>query len=216
MRRLKRIKFVWLAGWCIGWSLALATAASAHCDTLDGPVAVEAKQALEKGDVTPVLKWVPKGDEPEIRAAFQKARAVRGKGKEARELADAYFLETLVRVHRAGEGAPYTGLKPAGTDPGPGIRAADQALAGGSVDDLVKMLTDLTAAGVRQRFSATMEKKKQAADSVEKGREYVAAYVDFVHYVEKLFIDAIGPSPHCVGNVCPVPPPSGGSKPHGH
>jgi len=216
MRGFKRIKFVWLAGLWLAWNLASATPTLAHCDAMDGPVVVEAKEALAKGDVTPVLKWTPKEDESAIRAAFQKTLAVRTKGKEAQELADAYFLETLVRIHRAGEGAPYTGLKPAGADPGLGVREADQALAAGSADDLVKMLNELTAIGVRQRFAATLEKKKHAAASVDKGREYVAAYVDFVHYVEKLFNDAMGAAAHCVGNVCPAPPTCGPAKPHGH
>jgi len=91
------------------WLLAQSVA-SAHCDTLDGPVVTEGKTALEKGDVTPVLKWVKKEYESEIRTAFEKTLVVRSKGLEASELADMYFFETLVRLHRAGEGAPYTGL----------------------------------------------------------------------------------------------------------
>jgi len=35
----------------------------AHCDTLDGPVIKDARTALEKDDITPVLKWVQKKDE---------------------------------------------------------------------------------------------------------------------------------------------------------
>jgi hypothetical protein len=84
----------------------------AHCDTLDGPVVQTARTALEKGDITPLLKWVRVEDEKEIKDAFEKTLAVRRKGAEAKELADMYFFETLVRIHRAGEGAPYTGLKP--------------------------------------------------------------------------------------------------------
>ena len=101
--------------------LVLATAGNAlgHCDTLDGPVVNLARQALAKGDVKIVLPWVAADKEAEIRKAFDLAVAVRGKGEKERELADTYFFETLVRVHRAGEGAPYTGLKPAGLDPGP-------------------------------------------------------------------------------------------------
>src|SRR5512133_3612252 len=93
--------------------LALASSpstASAHCDTLNGPVIAAARLALEKGDVTPVLKWVKAAGEPEIRHAFEQALAVRTAGSQAKELADRYFFETLVRVHRQGEGAPYTGL----------------------------------------------------------------------------------------------------------
>jgi hypothetical protein len=92
---------------------APARTAGAHCDTLDGPVVVDARAALAAGDVTEVLKWVQAGDEPEIRAAFDRTLAVRAAGGAALELADTWFFETLVRVHRAGEGAPYT-ASPAG------------------------------------------------------------------------------------------------------
>jgi len=88
--------------------------ASAHCDTLNGPVVTAARVALQRGDVTPVLKWVKSTEEREVRDAFRRTMAVRGASAEARDLADLYFFETLVRLHRQGEGEPYTGLKPAG------------------------------------------------------------------------------------------------------
>ncbi len=85
-----------------------------HCDTMDGPVVVAAQAALDGGEVTPVLKWVKKEDEAEVRSAFKQALAVRTKVKEAKEMADRYFFETVVRLHRASEGEPYTGIKSAG------------------------------------------------------------------------------------------------------
>lgn len=160
--------------------------AQAHCDTMDGPVVQAAKVALEKKDVTPVLKWVKPEGEAEVRAAFDKTLVVRTKGDDAKELADQFFFETLVRVHRAGEGEPFTGLKPAGTRIEPTVRAADEALERGSVDKLVKQVTDEAAAGIRKRFAEASEKRKQADQSVAAGREYVAAYVEYVHFVEQL------------------------------
>jgi hypothetical protein len=164
----------------------LPRVAGAHCDTLDGPVVGTARAALEKGDVTPVLKWVKKEHELEIRVAFARTLAVRSKGPEAKELADTYFFETLVRLHRAGEGAPYTGLKPAGTDPGPAVAGADAALEGGSVEGLVKLVTGDVAGGIRERFVRAATAQKHADESVQAGREYVEAYVEYVHYVERL------------------------------
>lgn len=172
--------------------------AGAHCDTLDGPVVVAAKAALEKGDITPVLKWVRKEAENEIRAQFDKTLAVRKQSKEAKELADMYFFETLVRIHRAGEGAPYTGLKSAGTVE-PSVAAADKALETGSVDKLVKLVTDDAEKGIRERFTHAAETKKHADHSVEYGRKFVAAYVEFTHYVERLHMDAVGPMGHSHG-----------------
>ena len=180
----------------IGVLLLVPRMVSAHCDTLDGPVVTDAKKAIEIGDVTPVLKWVKKEHEGEIRAAFQKILAVRSEGREAKELADMYFFETVVRLHRAGEGAAYTGLKSVGTELEPAVAAADKSLERGSVDDLVKLLVDDVASGIRVRFAHAVEKKIHADESVEAGREFVEAYVEFVHYVEKLRLNATGTSSH--------------------
>jgi hypothetical protein len=164
---------------------ALSKNAFAHCDTLDGPVVQAARIALEKGDVTPLLKWVHADDERKIRVAFQKTFAVRAKGAEAKELADMYFFETLVRIHRAGEGAPYTGLKP-GKTVDPAVALADKALESGSVDKLADVLTKAMANGIRERFQHASETQEHADDSVAAGREFVEAYVIFTHYVEGL------------------------------
>ena len=172
--------------------LMIPTAAFAHCDTLDGPVVMAAKKALEKGNVTPVLKWVKNENEEEIRALFKKTLVVRSKGPEAKELADRYFFETLVRLHRAGEGAPYTGLSAEPVEPI--IAEADRALEKDSVDHLVKHISDAVAKGIRQRFNNTLERKKHAEDSVAAGREFVEFYVELTHYVERLYNDAKGGS----------------------
>ncbi len=170
----------------LGVTVALLTmgkAIFAHCDTLDGPVVKEAQLALEKGDVTGLLKWVRKEREQEIRDAFARSLAVRVKGREARELADRFFFETLVRVHRAGEGAPFTGLKPSGTVEA-AIAAADKALQAGSVDELAEKIGNAVGNEIKKRFIEVSEKKKHAEDSVEAGREFVEAYVQYVHFIE--------------------------------
>lgn len=163
--------------------LAAPGAARAHCDTLDGPVVETARQALETGKLNPVLAWVRPQDEGEIRKAFARTLAVRKGGAEARSLADTWFFETLVRVHRAGEGAPYTGLKPAGEDAGPAVRVADAALLARSPVAVDRLLGDALKAGVHERFDRLMARTRPG-DDVAAGRAWVAAYVPFVHYVE--------------------------------
>ena len=148
-----------------------------HCDGIDGPVVKAAQQALAKGDVNPILIWVRANDEAEIRRVFAKTLAVRKLNPEARELADLYFFETLVRIHRAGEGAPYTGLKPAGRDLGPAIPAADKAIETGAVEPLLKLITSESTNGIRERFQKATAAKKFNAEDVKAGREYVKAYV---------------------------------------
>jgi hypothetical protein len=165
-----------------GLSVLLAVSAFAHCDTTSGPVIPEAKAALEKGDVTPILKWIKKDNEAEIKAAFAKAVAARAKGPEARELADQYFLETLVRLHRAGEGAPYTGIKDEPVEPI--VDMADKALADGSADEMIKKISGHMAAAIKEKFAKVVEAKKNKDKSVEVGREFVEAYVIYMHYVE--------------------------------
>jgi hypothetical protein len=172
-------------GWLALWGLA-------HCDGLDGPVVQLAVKALDTGNVNHVLPWVQEKDEAEVRAAFDHALAVRKLGPEAKALADRHFFETLVRVHRAGEGAPFTGLKPAGRDLGPAIPAADAALKDGSIDKVVALLTHAVEHGVRHRFHEAQSRNKFATDDVKAGREFVDAYVPYVHYVERLWEDATG------------------------
>jgi hypothetical protein len=165
--------------------------ARAHCDTLDGPVVQAARRALETGKVNPVLAWVQPADEAGIKAAFARALAVRRAGPEARALADTWFFETLVRVHRAGEGVPFSGLKPAGQDLGPTVPAADRAIEQGSPDAVEKLLVDSVKAGLHERF-ARLRSRKPPADDVAAGRAWVAAYVSWVHYVEGVHEAALG------------------------
>lgn len=162
---------------------ALATPALAHCDSMDGPVVADAQRALAARDVTPVLKWIPAAEETEIRSAFDMTLAVRGESETARAVADRYFFETLIRVHRAAEGEGFTGLKPAGSV-APAIAAADQALQSGDVEPLADDLAAEIRHGVRTRFAEAWERRQMAENSVEQGRAYVAAYVQFTHFAE--------------------------------
>jgi hypothetical protein len=184
----------------------------AHCDGLDGPVVAAGRVALESGDVRHALVWVlPKG-EPEVRGAFEHAVAVRTLGDEARELADRYFFETLVRVHREGEGEAYTGLKSAGRDIGPVIPAADAALEHGSAAELEALLVDHLRHGLRERFHAAKAARHFAPTDLAAGRAYVQAYVSLLHYLEALHELLAGHDP---GHAAPEKPVSSAGHP-GH
>jgi hypothetical protein len=172
--------------------MVIAMPASAHCDGLDGPVVKAAQQALDTGELSRVLIWVQPGDEAEVRNAFRKAQSVRKLNATAKELADTSFFETIVRVHRAGEGEPYTGLKPAGRDLGPALPAGDKAIATGSVEPVVKLLTESVHHGIEQRYKEAMSRKNFKADDVAAGRKYVQAYVGYIHAVEKMHQAAAG------------------------
>ena len=176
--------------------LFATNSAFGHCDTLDGPVVQAARAALETGDLNAVLIWVQAEHEPEIRDAFQQAREVRMLGASANHLADTYFFEAVVRLHRQGEGAPFTGLKPAGMDFGPAIPAADRALEAASPDDVIAMLTNAFRAGLHEHFEDVVSKKNFDPTDIEAGRSYVASYVEYIHYVERIYDVATSPSPH--------------------
>lgn len=165
--------------------------AEAHCDAVDGPVATAAVDALESGNVNVVLPYAPKTAEAEIGAAFDQALAVRAQGGEAKELADRYFVETVVRLHRAGEGAAYTGLKPAGIDFGPAIPAAEQAIEDGDLSNVVALLEAELEHGLESRFAHVLETRyapaePQVAADVAAARERVSAEFGFIGYVEGL------------------------------
>ena len=176
--------------------LCLGDGAFAHCDTLDGPVVEAARVALETANPDRVLIWVQPEHEPEVRTAFERTLQVRSLGAPARELADMYFFETVVRLHREGEGAPYTGLKPAGAELGPAIAAADRALETASPEDLVMLLTESVSTGLYEHFEAALSKKEFDPGDVSAGRRYVASYVQYVHFVERIHDAAMSPALH--------------------
>ena len=157
-----------------------------HCDALDGPVVKAARMALEARDVNLVLPYVKKESEAEVLEAFEKVIAVREADPAVRELADLYFFETVVRVHRAGEGAPYTGLKPAGLDVGPVIPAAERAIETGSPVELLELLTDTVRSEVMRRFDRVMQLRPQAEGNVDQAREYAQAMLGLEVYSHKL------------------------------
>ena len=169
------------------FTLGTASEALAHCDGIDGPVVKAAQKALDTRNSALVLIWVSQNDEAEVRAAFARALAVRALGAEARDLADRYFFETVVRLHRVGEGAPYTGLKPAGRDLGPAVPAADNALLTGSLSALAKLLTETMQQQLRERYDQVVASATFSPGDLAAGRESVKAYVEFIHYVERLY-----------------------------
>ncbi len=195
---MKKMSRLLLVGLTLA-TLAGVSPAFAHCDSLDGPVVETARLALAQGEVTPVLKWVRPDDEAAIRTAFAQTIEVRRLSATAAELADRFFFETLVRIHRAGEGQAFTGLKPAG-EIDPAIAAADQSLATGRAEALMHDLQQRITTGLGQRFDRARETRAHADHNVEAGRAYVAAYVDFIHYYEGLHSLAAHSTTHEAGH----------------
>jgi hypothetical protein len=184
-------------------ALSWGTAAQAHCDSVDGPVVGQARKALDTGNVNLVLGWVQKKDEAEIRNVFQKAVTVRKGGGAARDLADQAFFETLVRVHRAGEGAPYTGLKPAGQI-GHAVAVADRSIETGQLKPVARMIGESVERGLHQQFDAVTRTRRHDSNDVEAARAHVAAYVEYVHYVERVQQAAHSSGAHQAGGA-PAP-----------
>jgi uncharacterized protein DUF6448 len=179
----------WLTVMAVVCACLLLTAeqAIAHCDTMDGPVVKAAQRALAKRNVNLILIWVQQKDEAEIRQRFGQTLAVRRLSREARTLADNYFFETVVRLHRVGEEEPYTGLKPSGTDLGPVIPVSDKAFQDGSADVLLKLFPTTARRDIETRFADAISKKQFNENNVEAGRQYVKAYITFMHHVEHLY-----------------------------
>ena len=195
MRNLLKTKTAMAAGVLILANFALAGNAAAHCDGMDGPVIIEARSALEKKDVTPLLKWVPEASEHTIKESFAKTLQERTHGKAAQEAADRKLFETLVRIHRESEGAPFTGIKPAGQI-APVVMEADAALAKKDVDHLAKHVAAQVEKSVHEKFEKAAHSRESAGQSVEKGREFVSNYVQYVHFVEGLNNMATQPPEH--------------------
>ena len=156
----------------------------AHCDTAEGPAVKDGRKALETGNINYALKWIPAEGEAELRDVFERAMRVRTLGAEAAELADRLVLETMVRIHRMGEGVGFTGIQPVGTQVDPVVKAADGAIAVGSDADLLPMVPQERRAELDKRFQAALAIRDFDVDDVAAARRYIAAYVSFFKYAE--------------------------------
>jgi hypothetical protein len=164
--------------------LVRPSAASAHCDTMDGPAVKDGELALRSGNVNIALKWVHPDGADELRRIFERAHAVRDRGEDVRAVVDQWFLENLVRIHRAAEGAPYTGLEPAGSHVDERVRAADEAVATGSLAALAPLVPEHQLPELELRLAEVQARSDFDPDDVEAGRDYLAAYVRFFKLAE--------------------------------
>ncbi len=166
-------------------SFASPQIASAHCDSYDGPVIKDALKALEQQNVELVLKWVePKYDEI-ITDKFNQTLKLTGSNKEVNKILETHFLETLVRLHREGEGASFTGLKPVNSMT-PMVEMADNSLDKNDIDYVINKVNNHLGEVLRERFTKAMELSKSKDNSVKQGRAYVEAYVEYTHTLEAL------------------------------
>jgi uncharacterized protein DUF6448 len=159
-----------------------------HCDTMDGPVVKAAKKALETANVNFILPWVHEEDEEELKAAFDSALTARDAGNipPVTKVIDLWFYEIAVRLHRKGENAPYTGLKPTGLDEGPIIPMAERDLETGNADELIQLLSDTVREELQQRFETAIAWQGYDVNDVKAGRQYVRAMLGFVLYAHHL------------------------------
>lgn len=180
--RVIRVGFIFLTLFSLIFFLSQVT--FAHCDTMDGPVVADARKAIEQNNVSYVLKWVRPENEAEIKEAFNLIMKVRVLSPDAKELSDKYFFETLVRIHRMGEGVPFTGVKPTGTPIDEKILAADKSIELGNISPLKDFVSKDKLAELTERFDKVMLLKNFDVNNVVAGREYIEAYVQFFHFAE--------------------------------
>ena len=158
--------------------------AYAHCDTMDGPTVKDGIKALETGNINYALKWIMPEKEDELKEIFNLCLKVRVLGSEANELADRYFLESLVRIHRIGEGAGFEGLKPHGVPMDEKVKAADKSIEIGNLSPLEGLVTHEEMHELEEKFEKAMQLKDFDVNDVNAGRKYIEAYVGFFKFAE--------------------------------
>ena len=158
-----------------------------YIDSMDGPVVKAAEKALDMGDVKYVLPYVSPEDEEEIKDSFEKAIMVRELSADAAELADYWFFETTVRLHRKEEEKTYTGLKSAGTDWGPIIPKIDLAIETENIDELLNFILNFIREDIKSRFDDLLYKKDYDQDEVDDARDYINTREEFIEYTRKFY-----------------------------
>lgn len=169
----------------------------AHCDGIDGPVVKAAQKSLEENNINYVLAWIKPDFEKQVLDAFDKVMSIRNQNELTKEVADYFFYETVVRLHREGEGESYTGLKPAGRELSPAILLADESVESGGFQKLKHLIIESVSTSFDEKSDLLLQKKNFNTDNVEAGREFVESYVNFIHFAEKMYdLSQIKPGNH--------------------
>ncbi len=156
---------------------------SAHCDSFDGPALIDAAKALETNNVELIKKWILAEDEAVVVPLFHKTYSLKNGDAEVYEIVKTHFYETFIRLHREMEGATFTGLKPAGTTAHITVMS-DKALETGDFSGLLTALNRHVNQQLTEKYEKAAALYRVKDRSVEEGRQYVAAYVDYTHAVE--------------------------------
>lgn len=180
---------------------------SQYCDAMDGPVATAARRAIETKDVREVLAWVPQASEEELTTAFDRTLTERDKSREAKDIADLWFIETVVRLHMPEEGLPFTGLKPEGLEEGPVYARAKRAIADERPELLVRYLQNVLDDEVRIRFREVLAHKGSHPNDTEEGRAYIRAFLEFTGFCQGVYDHVTTSLGHAHGMSIPMPRP---------
>lgn len=179
----KSVKALFVLSLIAFFSILNIQPASAHCDSFDGPALVDAAKALETNNVELIKKWIRAEDEATVVPLFHKTYSLKDGDAEVYEIVKTHFYETFIRLHREMEGATFTGLKPAGTTAHITVMS-DEALESGDFDSLLTALNKHVNGQLTEKYEKTAALYKVKDRSVEEGRAYVEAYVDYTHAVE--------------------------------
>lgn len=177
------------------FSIITVQPVEAHCDSYDGPVLKDGAKALETNNVELIKKWIPAADEAELVALFHKTYNLKKGDQEVYKIVQTHFYETFVRLHRQMEGAPYTGLKPAGTTEKI-VVMSDNALESGDIDRLLNALSNHVNSVLKEKYEKVAALEKVKNESPAKGRQFVAAYVDYTHSIEAVHNMVDGAAAH--------------------
>ncbi len=172
----------------------------AHCDRVNGPVAKSARQALKTGQFKPVAIWIGEEQEAALQDRFESSLKAYRAGGPGKKVAKSYFMSEAIRLHRAAEGMPFTGLKPASELP-IDLKLAEKARETGDVQPVVDLLSSELEQKVKKWFKTSREARRQweQQQNVETGRKWADAYVKYIIYVHKLYQKIMAGPPHGVG-----------------
>ncbi len=151
----------------------------------DDALVVAARRALLDGSVDGALPWVAPPDAALVREAFARARSVRRLGRDARAVADEYFVLTVRRLHQiSGGGQRYEGDERIDA-------AIAAAVESGRATAVTRLIVDAVEKGAGARMKLVLSTRKKTGGGTATARlAYVDACLDFARYVERLAIAA--------------------------
>jgi hypothetical protein len=160
----------------------------------NGPVIRAAKMAMETGNASYILIWLPKEAENTLKNLLERTYCENRTRKNTQNHSIDWYFKSVNRLHSRYGWPDYPGMKFKETDEETIALMVERAFESGNFEEINSIIPLNHSGDARERFHKVMMKRNYSVDDIAAGRVYVSAFIAFIVYLHNLSSGSPGKS----------------------